>query len=145
MLYKSNSKLLTTIFLIVVVSLLGSSIFAQKPKNVILELSENAIANLNTAIKSKNPGLRKSAIYLVGKHSIDEVSETLLIQLEIEKNPSIRILIARVLYKIDNEKYINNIYMLAEKDENKKVRKMATAIYKVMRLEKSFRIVDANK
>ena len=146
MLHKNNLKHFTTAVLIVIAMFLFlSNVNAQEPKSVILTLSKNAIANLNTAIKSDNPGLRKSAIYLAGKHSIEQATETLLDQLELEKNPSIRILIARVLYKIDNDKFINSIYVLASKDENIKVRKMAAAIYEVMRLEKSLEIVDANK
>ena len=145
MIHLSNSKQLTTIFLVIlVVLLLDSNIIAQEPKNVILALSENAIANLNTAIKSDNPGLRKSAIYLAGKHSIEEASKALLEQLELEKNPSIRILIARVLYRIGKDEFINDIHKLASIDENVKVRKMATAIYTVMQLEKSLNIADIN-
>lgn len=143
MLHLSNSKQLATIFLVVIVaSLLGSNIMAQEPKSVILKLSENAIGNLKTAIKSENPGLRKSAIYLAGKHSVDEVTETLLKQLELEKNPSIRILITRVLYIIGNDECMGDIYRLASKDNNLRVRRMATAIYEAMRLEKSFKITD---
>ena len=145
MIHLSNLKQLITIFLVIlIVLLLDSNIIAQEPKNVILALSENAIANLNTAIKSDNPGLRKSAIYLAGKHSIEEASKALLEQLELEKNPSIRILIARVLYRIGKDEFINDIHKLASIDENVKVRKMATAIYTVMQLEKSLNIADIN-
>lgn len=145
MLSQHNFKSVTAIFLLTIVVLsLSSKLSAQEPSNVIFVLSENAIANLNTAIKSENPGLRKSAIYLVGKHSIEEVSETLLEQLELEENPSIRILITRVLYIIGNEECMSNIYKLASKDNNLKVRKMATAIYEAMRLEKSINIADVN-
>ena len=145
MLNQQNFKRITAIFLLTIfVLLLSSKLIAQEPSNVIFALSENALANLNTAIKSENPGLRKSAIYLVGKHSIEEVSETLLEQLELEKNPSIRILITRVLYIIGNHECMSNIYKLASKDNNPKVRRMATAIYEAMRLEKSINIADIN-
>ena len=62
------------------------------------------------AIKSDNNGLRKSGIYLAGKHSVSEVSETLVEQLDVETDPSLRILIIRVLYIIDNDRYIDEIY-----------------------------------
>ena len=145
MLNQQNFKRIATIFLLTMVVLfLSSKVIAQEPSNIIFELSDNALANLNAAIKSENPGLRKSAIYLVGKHSIEEVSETLLEQLELEENPSIRILITRVLYIIGNDECMSNIYRLASKDNNPKVRRMATAIYEAMRLEKSVNIADIN-
>ena len=145
MLNQQNFKRIAAIYsLSIFVLFLSSKLMAQEPSNVIFSLSENALANLTTAIKSENPGLRKSAIYLVGKHSIEEASETLLEQLELEKNPSIRILITRVLYIIGNNDCMSNIYRIASKDENLKVRRMATAIYEAMRLEKSFSIADIN-
>lgn len=145
MLNQQNFKRIAAIFLLTIISLfLSSKLLAQKPSNVIFVLNENAIANLKTGITSENPGLRKSAIYLVGKHSIEEVSETLIEQLELEKKPSIRILITRVLYIIGNDEYMSNIYRLASRDKNLKVRKMATAIYEAMRLEKSINIADIN-
>lgn len=146
MLNQQNFKHIAAIYLLsIFVLLLSSKLIAQEPSNVIFALSENALANLNTAIKSENTGLRKSAIYFVGKYSIDEASEILLEQLDLEKDPSIRILITRVLYIIGNDKFMDNIYRLASVDENVKVRKMATAIYEAMRLEKSLLIVDSNK
>jgi len=145
MLSQNNFNYIASIFLtIIAVIFLSSKLVAQEPSNVIFTLSDNALANLNTAIKSENSGLRKSAIYLAGKHSIEEVSETLLEQLELEENPSIRILITRVLYIIGNNEYVSEIYELASKDSNLKVRRMATAIYEAMRLEKSLNIADVN-
>ena len=85
-----------------------------------------------------------SNLYIELKHSIEEASKALLEQLELEKNPSIRILIARVLYRIGKDEFINDIHKLASIDENVKVRKMATAIYTVMQLEKSLNIADIN-
>ncbi|MCP5062240.1 MAG: hypothetical protein GY936_07245 [Ignavibacteriae bacterium] len=136
------NRFATIILSTIVVLVLSSKLMAQEPSNIIFTLSENALANLNTAIKSDNPGLRKSAIYLVGKHSIEEASETLLEQLELEKSPSLRILITRVLYIIGSDECMSNIYKLASNDNNLKVRKMATAIYEAMRLEKSINIAD---
>ena len=52
----------------------GNNIFAQESKNVLVSINENSLGNLKNAIKSDNPGLRKSGIYFAGKHSVKEVS-----------------------------------------------------------------------
>ena len=120
----------------------GNSIIAQKSKDVIVSINENSIGNLKNAIKSENPGLRKSGIYFAGKHSVKEVSETLLDQLNVEKDPSLRVLIIRVLYIIENNKFLDEIYYLALNDENVRVRKMASAIYEAMQINNSLNIVE---
>ena len=145
MLHQNNFSCSTTKLLVVVITLLSVSfIIAQEHKNVILNLDENALVSLNTAIKSDNTGLRKSAIYLAGKHAVEETTETLLSQLKREKDPSLRILIARVLYIIGNEKYMKDVYELAIKDENAKVRKMSSAIYSMMQVQKSINVAGLN-
>ena len=120
----------------------GNSIIAQKSKDVIVSINENSIGNLKNAIKSENPGLRKSGIYFAGKHSVKEVSETLLDQLNVEKDPSLRVLIIRVLYIIENDKFLDEIYNIARNDENIRVRKMASAIYEAMQINNSLNIVE---
>ena len=120
----------------------GNNIIAQKSKDVIVSINENSIGNLKNAIKSENPGLRKSGIYFAGKHSVKEVSETLLDQLNVEKDPSLRVLIIRVLYIIENDKFLDEIYYLALNDENVRVRKMASAIYEAMQINNSLNIVE---
>lgn len=120
----------------------GDKILAQQSKNVIVNVNENSLGNLRNAIKSDNPGLRKSGIYFAGKHSIKEVSETLLEQLNFEKDPSIKILIIRVLYIIENDKYLDDFYSLAKNDDNMRVRKMASAIYEAIQVNNSLNIVE---
>ena len=142
MLHKLNSyfQFGFVVFLFLVVETL--KVEAQDQKNIIVSLNEEAIGNLKTAIKSDNDGLRKSGIYLAGKHSVSEVSETLVEQLDVETDPSLRILIIRVLYIIDNDRYIDEIYNLAINDENFRVRQMASAIYTVMEVDNSINLVE---
>lgn len=130
--------------IILVLFLMNSenSILAQKSKNVIVSINENSIGNLKNAIKSENPGLRKSGIYFAGKHSVKELSETLLDQLNVEEDPSLRVLIIRVLYILENDKFLDEIYYLARNDENVRVRKMASAIYEAMQINNSLNIVE---
>ncbi|MDX1702430.1 MAG: HEAT repeat domain-containing protein [Melioribacteraceae bacterium] len=129
-------------FLIVAFLISFSSVFAQESKTVVLNLDENAYANLKTAIQSENPGLRKSGIYYAGKYSVNEVSETLLAQLKDETDPSLRILILRVLYILEDDKFTDDIYEVALNDEDTKVRKMASAIYSVMQVENSVNLAN---
>ena len=142
MLHKLNSyfQFGFVVFLFLVVGTL--KVEAQDQKNIIVSLNEEAIGNLETAIKSDNDGLRKSGIYLAGKHSVSEVSETLVEQLDVETDPNLRILIIRVLYIIDNDRYIDEIYNLAMNDENLRVRQMASAIYTVMEVDNSINLVE---
>lgn len=113
-----------------------TSVSLGQPDKKIVELNVNAIGNLKTAILSENPGLRKSGIYLAGKYVIDEVADELVQQLSIEKDPTLKIMLMRVLYIIDDEKYLNDILKIALNDENIRVKKMATAIYTVMKMNK---------
>jgi hypothetical protein len=119
-----------------------NNIFAQQSKNVLVTINENSLGNLRNAIRSDNPGLRKSGIYFAGKHAVKEVSETLHEQLNIEKDPSLKVLIIRVLYIIENDKYIDDFYYLARNDENVRVRKMASAIYEAIQVNNSLNIVE---
>ncbi len=107
---------------------------AQSSQNVIVSISENSLGDLRSAIKSENYGLRKSGIYLAGKHSVSQVSQTLLEQLKVEENPNLRILIIRVLYIIDDTKFADAISNIALHDENSRVRNMASSIYSVIKI-----------
>lgn len=137
--------------LVVVLSFLFLSLFsnininAQKNNSRIIELNKNEIGNLTNAIKSDNAGLRKSGIYLAGKYRVSELSETLLEQLKNEDQPELRILLVRVLFIIDDQKYIDNIYELAINDTHPRVRKMASAIYSVMNINNSESVVEVKK
>lgn len=146
MLQNSKSKYLYfSLVMSLVFFISAQNILAQGNKTVLVKVSKDAIGNLKSAIKSENPGLRKSGIYLAGKHSISDVSETLLEQLKVESDPNLRILIIRVLYIIDDEKYVDDIAYIALNDENLRVRKMASAIYAVMQINNSQNFVVRNK
>lgn len=107
---------------------------AQGSQNAIVSISDNSLGDLRSAIKSDNYGLRKSGIYLAGKHSVSQVSQTLLEQLKVEEDPDLRILIIRVLYILDDTKYADAISNVASNDENSRVRNMASSIYSVMKI-----------
>lgn len=88
-----------------------------------------AVENLIKGIQSDNEGLKRSAIYFAGKYKITGAVDALIEQLDKETNPSNRILIALVLYKIGDPDGINAVKSLAKSDNNLKVRRMANEIY----------------
>lgn len=129
-----------SVFIIISISFLST--FAQDSRNNVFNVNDIAIQNLEMAIRSDNPGLRKSGIYLAGKYAITEASETLIDQLKVETDPDLKILIMRVLYIIEDDKFMNTIHELALTDYNTRVRKMASAIYSAMQIENSLNVAD---
>ena len=91
--------------------------------------NEYALVNLLDGIMSENEGVKRSSIYLVGKYRIAEAEQVLIEQLEMEENPSNRILIALVLYEIGSENGLLEVKKLISNDDNHKVRRMSTHIY----------------
>ena len=138
-------KLSLTLTKVAIVLILLSSIVVAQESGKIIDLDNKAIANLKTAIKSDNPGLRKSGIYFSGKYSVTEVSETLVEQLEIEENPDLRVLLVRVLYIIDDQKFMDQIYQVALNDSDLRVKRIAGSIYSAININYSERFVDTNK
>ncbi|MGB5895881.1 MAG: HEAT repeat domain-containing protein [Ignavibacteriaceae bacterium] len=88
-----------------------------------------ALKNLLENIKSDNDGVKRSSIYFIGYYRITEAEEALIEQLEKERNPSNRILIALVLYELGSEDGLLEVKKLASNDDNQKVRRLSTHIY----------------
>jgi HEAT repeat protein len=72
--------------------LLLSETFGQNQKVSDLTKSKYALENLNSAIQSKNDGVRESAIYLAGEYRFIETEDALIKQLKVEKKADIKIL-----------------------------------------------------
>jgi len=117
---------------------------AQKNNSGDFNLSENAIQNLNMGIKSENKGLKKNSIYFAGLYLVDEAAETLVEQLKVEEDPSLRILITKALYLIDNDKFMKEIKRLAKNDENQNVKEFAQRIYSIIQLEKTLNVAEVS-
>jgi HEAT repeat protein len=117
-----------TTILTVVLLILGI-ITVNAQNSVPVTLNEIHIQNLITGIQSPNEGLKKSSIYLAGKYKVSEVTGILCKQLDGEKNPDTRILIALSLYQINDPAGLEAVKKLSVKDKDSKVRRMSTAIY----------------
>ncbi len=103
--------------------------FGQTQKVSDLTKTKNTLENLEMGIKSSNDGVRESTIYFAGKYRLIETEDYLIEQLKVEKNSDIKILIGLALFRMNSEKGMNELEVLAEKDANQKVRRMSRAIY----------------
>ncbi len=119
-----------TILAVLVVLLLSANSGLQAQSIDYKNINSNSIETLKKGIKSDNPGLRKSAIYMAGLYKIDEAVETLVEQLELERNPSTRVLIALSLYNIGNYDGMEAVKELAANDMDKSVQRMSTVLYR---------------
>jgi hypothetical protein len=88
----------------------------------------NFLANLSVAIQSENLGLRRSAVYLAGLYSLNEIVPVLVSQLEKENNSDVKILIALALYRMEDPEGMEAVEKLFRKDGNARVKRMSKAI-----------------
>ena len=123
-----KTKLVLSLLSLLFVTTLGQTI-AQPNTIKDITIYKYALVNLLDGISSENDGVRRSSIYFVGKYRITEAEQVLIEQLEREQNPSNRILIALVLYKLGSKDGLFEVKNLATNDDNQKVRRMSTHIY----------------
>ena len=124
-----NSNQTLSVVLLLVVFLLSTVAIAQKQSIGNVTTNEHALKNLIAGIQSENKGVKRSSIYFAGKYQIAEVEDVLIRQLHVEKDASTRILISLVLYEMDSTEGLLAVQQLAQKDDSKRVRSMATQIY----------------
>ncbi len=127
---KHSNKLTAALTALILAVLLTSSLTVTRAQEKeITAKYKYAVENLNKGIQSDNEGLKRSSIYYAGKYKITGAVGTLITQLKKETNPSNRILIALVLYKIGTPEGIKAVKSLYTKDDDQKVRRMAYEIY----------------
>jgi HEAT repeat protein len=121
----------TTRFLAIVLlaAVLTGSGYTQPNSIKDITAHKYALDNLIAGIHSENDGVRRNSIYFAGYYKIIEAEDALITQLQKEKDPSTRILIALVLYELGSEEGLLKVKNLSQNDENAKVRRMATQIY----------------
>ena len=122
-------KSVTTLVVLLTV-LLSVQTGLQAQSSNYKNINEYSLESLKKGIQSDNPGLRRSAIYMAGLYKIDEVVETLVDQLDKEKIPSNRVLIALSLYNIGNPEGMEAVKDLAARDKDKVVKRMGTVLYR---------------
>ena len=109
--------------------LLVSESFGQVKQVADLTDHKYALQNLAMGIHSENPGVRESAIYFAGEYRFIDTEDELIKQLKVENDSDIKVLIGLALFRMNSEKGMNELQVLAEKDANPKVRRMSKAIY----------------
>ena len=122
-------KSVTTLVVLLIV-LVSVQTGLQAQSSNYKNINEYSLESLKKGIQSDNPGLRRSAIYMAGLYRIDEVVETLVDQLDKEKIPSNRVLIALSLYNIGNPEGMEAVKDLAARDKDKEVKRMGTVLYR---------------
>jgi hypothetical protein len=118
----------TAAALLVLTVLMTGAAQGQKPVPEKI-FTKTEITNLVNALNSDNTGLMKSAVYMAGKYKVNEAVETLTEMLFDEKDPAVRLLIARSLYEIGDFDGMQAVYELSKTDKNVKVRAMSRAMF----------------
>ncbi len=121
-----NAAMILVLSLLVLTCSFSVNAQSSNYKNV----TKNSIETLKQGIKSDNEGVRKSSIYMAGLYKIDEVVDVLVDQLHREKDSNTKVLIALALYNIGNPEGIDAVKDLSEKDQDLRVKRMSTAIYR---------------
>jgi len=141
---QNGSKIKNSVkFIILLIFTAGflTNIAAQERK---LALSNDAVENINNGIESDNPGLRNSAINLVGKFQVNESVESLVKQLKIESRSQNRIAIVKSLYLLGDEEYMPEIRLVSQTDPDLNVREFASAVYTLMGVERTLSVSSIN-
>lgn len=110
--------------------LLITDTFGQNQKLSEVSKHKYALQNLVMGIQSENVGVRESSIYFAGQYRFIDTEDALIKQLRVEKNCDIKVLIGLALFRMSSEKGMNELQRLASIDENPRVRRMSSAIYK---------------
>lgn len=125
---ESYNNLKKSLVAIVILLLFANVIYSQEKSYQQFEQKNNFIKNLVFGINSDNTGLKRSCIYLAGKHEVSEVVPELIKQFKESENPEIRFLAALVLYKIGDRKALSIIKAAAKNENNPKVKNLCLAI-----------------
>ena len=119
-----------TIFVVLFVVVLNANTGLQAQSSKYKNITEYSLETLKQGIRSDNPGLRRSSIYMAGLYKIDEAVEALTEQLEKEDNADTRILIALSLYNIGDPDGMKAVKKLAVSDSDNEVKRMSKVIYR---------------
>lgn len=121
---KEKKKFVLLIMLFCSVLIFNEAIAQNVP---VSELTRNkyALQNLKSALLSKNCGIKRNAIYLVGKYKISEGEIILEEMLRTEKDPCSRILITLVFLELNEAKGLIALKKLAKVNLNKDAKRLA--------------------
>jgi hypothetical protein len=119
------------IYLIIIfVSLiLSKEVAAQNVSIYELTRHRYALENLKTALSSDNCGIKRSAVYLIGKLKIAEGESLIEEMIDKEEDPCNKLLCALVLTELNRAKGINELKKLVKNGLNEETKKAALFTY----------------
>jgi len=122
---KEKRKFVLLIILFCSVLIFNEAIAQNVP---VSELTGNkyALQNLKSALSSENCGIKRSAIYLIGKYKIAEGEIILEEMLRTEKDPCSRILITLILLELNEPKGLTALKELTKTELNAETKRLAT-------------------
>jgi hypothetical protein len=134
---------LTIYILIVALMSLGSysASFANPERTV--EIKQNTILSLMLGLRSENPGLKSSCIYMIGELNISGAVIPLMKILNEDKNEELRIAAALALYKIGTPIAIHAVKQSIRFDESERVSRLCASFYhEYLKNKLSFKLSD---
>lgn len=111
---------------VLVLLLCTSGLFAQTEKT--LNLKPEFLQNLEMGVMSDNPGLSKSAVYLIGKYRISSLVDVLVEKISTEQDESIRLLVALTLNEIGTPESMAVVNLMSTEDPDNRVKKFCRLI-----------------
>lgn len=115
--------------LIVLTVLLSAIMFTTTAGQTEYQFSENEIKNITNAVKSDNPGLKKSGIYFVYKYNIGEAVEVLKEEFKRSDDTALKVFIARTIHKVGNDEDMSFLKYAAFQENNEYVKQMCVNLY----------------
>ena len=85
---------------------------------------------LISALNDSNPGIRGSAVELLGQRKVQEAADSLISMLNTEQHNGVRILVALALYNIGDTKALPALKKASQHDKCSSVRHVARGIVK---------------
>ena len=129
MLFNNWKRIFVFITIIFFSLIFSKEVFTQNISLSELTPHKYAPENLKIAISSDNCGIKRSAIYLIGKYKIAEGENLLEEMFNSEKDPCNKILAALVLMELNKTKGIIALKKLTKTELNEETKKMALFTY----------------
>ena len=129
MLYNKLKRISVFCTIIFISFMLSEEVFAQNISISELTHHRYALENLKVALSSDNCGIKRSAIYLIGKLKIAEGENLIEEMIHKEKDSCNKILGALTLVELNREKGISELKKIVKSGLNDEAKKMALFTY----------------
>lgn len=93
------------------------------------EVRKNGIENLKVALKSDNPGLKRSAVYMIYKYNVNELVEVMKEEFAKSDDTAFKVFLARTIYKVGGEEEMNFLKTVSETEIDQDVKTICAVLY----------------